>query len=201
MLQRISKQHSSRKQMSDRCPSSWLLPQFSFAWHWLAQIWANERQINENRWSIMQSDRHLYYYACFSFGRFCMIAETTEKYPHEIFEGLHCKLSEIPLVPECIDQVDQYISTGEPKFPECQYSTHKRKFAFDDAFKRNRLQKNEKCLPRVPCSSTRGRWPLPRVPFPDTRGRVSSPSVTRKHSEKYFLFFCSILFVMPCHII
>jgi hypothetical protein len=195
MLQRISKQHSSRKQMSDRCPSSWLLPQFSFAWHWLAQIWANERQINENRWSIMQSDRHLYYYACFSFGRFCMIAETTEKYPHEIFEGLHCKLSEhhrrtvkrptvmeciclVPAVPKeaatcicgcatwtspekktytwvygrnkesashsqvrneqdlvagtsfiwdreaknddalaCIDQVDQYITTGEPKFP------------------------------------------------------------------------------------
>jgi hypothetical protein len=32
-------------------------------------------------------------------------------------------------------------------------------------------QKNEKCLPHVPCSSTWGRWPLPRVPCAGTRGR------------------------------
>jgi hypothetical protein len=77
-------------------------------------------------------------------------------------------------------------------------------------------QKNKKCLPWVPCSSTRGRWPLPRVPdmkhlgkeplprvpFPGTRGSVSSPSVTRKHSGRYFYFlvFFSI-FLMPCHVI
>jgi hypothetical protein len=51
-------------------------------------------------------------------------------------------------------------------------------------------QKNEKCLPRVPCSSTRGRWPLPRVPRGSTRGNI-------------FIFLVVLLYflVMPCHII
>jgi hypothetical protein len=71
------------------------------------------------------------------------------------------------------------VTLGESLLPRVQHSgkrgTHKRKFTFDGAFRRNRLQKNEKCLPRVPCSSTRGRWPLPRVPRAGTRGRSLFP--------------------------
>jgi hypothetical protein len=60
----------------------------------------------------------------------------------------------------------------------------------------------EKSLLRVPCSSTRGRWPLPRVPCAGTRGRSLFPeslflalgegSLPECHAEalgEIFLFF------------
>jgi hypothetical protein len=78
-------------------------------------------------------------------------------------------------------------------------------------------QKNEKYLPRVPCSSTRGRWPLPRVPCANTRGRSlfpeclflalgegSLPLVSRGSTRGNIFIFLVLLLhflVMPCHII
>jgi hypothetical protein len=68
----------------------------------------------------------------------------------------------------------------------------------------------EKSLPRVPCFSTRGRWPLPRVPCAGTRGRSlfperlflalgegSLPRVSRESTQGnifIFLVFCSIFY-------
>jgi hypothetical protein len=72
-------------------------------------------------------------------------------------------------------------------------------------------QKFEKSLPRVPCSSTRRRWPLPQVPragtqgrslFPEshcsgTRGRTSSPSANKGTRGTIFYFFGPFFWGLP----